>query len=175
MYRSGSNKKNNIEELEALLGEFSDDHSDMVRLGHEIGAENLTKVMDVLGGLKKHIPSGESFHTALLREKRDEKVRQKFKGNNYTELSDEFQLSEESVRLIVNPKPKKRTENAKNIKCSKEHHAHINTLAAVVFPASRREVADALFDIVFENQNIVTLLREKIEAKQADNELESAA
>lgn len=91
----------NEADCEALLSEFSDDYSDLVALGHRIGAEGLNEVLKLLGGCKIHIPTPETFWQRLYREVRDRMVRDKFNGRNYAELGTETGLTPMQVRRIV--------------------------------------------------------------------------
>lgn len=86
-----------------LLNCYSEEHpSDLVQLGKQIGADNLNRVLSVLGGRNVYVPTGEQFWKGLYREIRNEEMRAKFRGNNIKELALEYDLDERQVRRIVN-------------------------------------------------------------------------
>lgn len=75
---------------------------DLLQLGKQIGVENLDKVLAVLGGGKCYIPTQEGFWGKLHRQVRDEEMKARFRGNNLTELCQDYQLGKRQVRRIVN-------------------------------------------------------------------------
>lgn len=106
-YRDGHNAQALSQRRDDLLGNFSDEHSDLVALGKRIGAEALQAVLEVFGGQKPHIPSAEDFWARLDREVRNERIRANFRGNNYAELAMAERLDERQVRRIVHEVPRR--------------------------------------------------------------------
>lgn len=91
-------------ELAQLLECFGEPPCAMAKLAADIGAEDAIRVMEHLGGQKKHIPTVAAFVADLKRQVRDEEICTKFKGD-YDELAAEYRLTPRQIRYIVNGRP----------------------------------------------------------------------
>ena len=69
-------------------------------IAEEIGADNLLKLSTLIGGMTIYIPRKES----VLRALRNIKIKEEFNGNNSVELSRKYNVCEQWIRQIVNPK-----------------------------------------------------------------------
>lgn len=65
-----------------------------------VGVEAALKLSEYLGGAALYFPKLEE----MLREKRDERIRQEFNGINHRELARKYNLSERWLREIVQVK-----------------------------------------------------------------------
>jgi len=86
--------------LEQLSPEDSK-HRDFIELGRKIGAFALNELMEYWGGEKKHVPKADVFWNNLLRDVRDHEIKTKFKGSNYLELAEEYDLSPRHIHRII--------------------------------------------------------------------------
>lgn len=112
--------KNDERDLDALLNAFGIEFHLLIEVGQAIGAENLNKMMNVLGGQKPHIPTEQNFWGLLEREQRNEQIRAKFKGNNYEQLASEFDLSPRQVREVIHVNRRRaprKAEKMRPVKC----------------------------------------------------------
>lgn len=143
-----------------LLGKFTDEFNPLVELGQRIGATALNGVLDVLGGLKPHIPTQDNFWQGLQRVVRDEEIRVKFNGNNYEQLAIDYELDPRQVRRIVNTQTKtyRTPEKLKAVKVGPQHHALIDEYARQ-FGSSHHAVLDALLSIALEAGDVDERLR----------------
>lgn len=105
-YHSGQDSRLTDAAKQQLLEAFDPQYSPLVELGHELGPEVLERLLRKMGGQKPHIPSPENFWGNLEREVRDQRIRDRFRGNNYAELALEHDLSERQVREIVKSSPR---------------------------------------------------------------------
>jgi len=140
------------DDKENLLCEFDPEFNPLVEIGKRIGAKNLDVVMEVLGGQKPHIPMQHNFYESLGRELRNEEMRDKFTGNNYGQLSVEFNLSLRRTRIIVDKKRreyKRAQENMKPIKASESVYGEIRVLSER-HQIPMHKVLTAICDFVFE-------------------------
>lgn len=122
-----------------LLQAVGPEHSDLTLLGARAGTEALDILMDILGGLKVHIPSPVKFWSGLAREIRNGKMRAEFNGSNYAQLAAAYSnfmglphLSSRHVRHIVHKparRTKQKTERYRPIKIENELHARIASMA----------------------------------------------
>jgi len=69
-----------------------------------IGVENTLKLVKILGGSERYFPKLDG----LLKEKRDEAIREDFNGYNYRELARKYGLSERQIREICSSEVKKK-------------------------------------------------------------------
>jgi Mor family transcriptional regulator len=66
-------------------------------LGEASGKTIIRTIIEELGGLRISFPDMRE----ILREERDQRVRARFRGNNYDELASYFRLSPRQVRNII--------------------------------------------------------------------------
>lgn len=88
-------------QLERLLPHFAPEAHPLLELAHRIGPAHFAAVLRWGNGEKRHLPTLASFVAQLERALRDERLRGRFRGNNYAELAEDFGLSERRVREIV--------------------------------------------------------------------------
>lgn len=77
--------------IDMLEGTYKD-------LADEIGLESLIKLSSILGGSNVYIPKLET----LLRPARDKAIKKEHNGYNTIELAKKYNLSERTIREIVN-------------------------------------------------------------------------
>ncbi|MDE6520395.1 MAG: DNA-binding protein [Ruminococcus sp.] len=65
-----------------------------------IGIEAYRKLVDYYGGSRIYIEKSDT----ITRPDRNDEIRKKFDGGNYKQLAREYELSEETIRRIVNKK-----------------------------------------------------------------------
>lgn len=109
-FHSGREKRQKLDQLSLMINEqkmlqrlrLTDvKHADFVELGNKIGAFAINEVMEFFGGQKKHIPKAETFWSRLSRDIRDYEIRESFKGNNYKELAEIYNLNIRQIYRIV--------------------------------------------------------------------------
>lgn len=84
-----------------LLSRFPPEKSVWIEIGQAIGAENLDHVLRIIGGQVVSAPSSEWLWAMLERDLRNERIRAQFRGNNVTQLADDFGLDPRTIRRIV--------------------------------------------------------------------------
>jgi len=67
-------------------------------IAEEIGADNLLKLSDMIGGSNFYLPKKER----ILRPIRDKRIREEYTGYNSAELSRKYNISQRWVQEIVN-------------------------------------------------------------------------
>lgn len=89
------------EDMQAMVMNIADAIDDRVSpsLALPIAIKAVLKIATEFPGAKLYIPHPES----LVRSLRDRLIKFKFSGNNHLELAREFNLTERTVRDIVNP------------------------------------------------------------------------
>lgn len=66
-------------------------------IAEEIGADNLLKLAQLIGGTSTYLPRKE----AILRPLRDQKIREEYNGYNITELAKKYDITKEWIRVIL--------------------------------------------------------------------------
>lgn len=88
-------------DLDDVLGGMDPTFSYMVELGQSIGAANLNKMMDMMGGQNRHVPTTENFWGAIARYMRDQMILTQFDGKNYEELAAIYDCTTMSIRRSI--------------------------------------------------------------------------
>lgn len=176
-HHSGCDKNNKKEQFGELLAGASVEQNEIIELGKKIGPDNLTIVMEMFGGLKKHIPTVENFSNELQRQKRNKEIVSKFRGDNINELSIEYGLEKREIRAIVHhsPRPKKQPINTSVLKCASVHYDRIKILARDLNAATIRDVVDAMFETAFDNPDYKEIIERKLQEKYSADALPPAA
>lgn len=118
----------------ALLDGADSFDAPLVELGQRLGVEGLEVVLEVLGGLKPHIPQAQHFWGRLWREHRDAQIRAAFDGRNYEALAQRFDLDVRYLREIIHHRHRRhapRPQEAKRpVKVCAEIHETVGAVAA---------------------------------------------
>ncbi|NPU84393.1 MAG: hypothetical protein HPY65_07875 [Syntrophaceae bacterium] len=83
---------------EISLDCLPDSYQDVARI---IGMEPTLRLARHIGGMRIYYPKLDS----LFRDKRDERIRAEFTGNNHRDLARKYDLTEAWIRAIVQRKP----------------------------------------------------------------------